>query len=86
MITKSAQKANRQNIRRRAVNSERKKNLKEILKIYKKLVVAKKIDEAQKALPAVFKALDKMAKVGVIKPNKASRLKSRLSKLIAIKK
>lgn len=86
MITKSAQKANRQNIRRRAVNSERKKNLREILKNYKKLVAAKKIDEAKKALPGVFKALDKMSKVDVIKPNKASRLKSRLSKLIANKK
>ena len=33
-------------------------------------------------LPKVYKALDKAAKVGVIKKNTASRKKSRVSKLI----
>ena len=38
--------------------------------------------EAKKLLPAIYQALDKAAKVGVIKKNNASRRKSRLTKLI----
>ena len=37
------------------------------------------LEEAKKQLQVVFKALDKAAKTGVIKKNKSSRLKSRLS-------
>ena len=49
---------------------------------FRKLVIAKKNEEAAKILPLVFKALDKAAKAKVIEKNKASRLKSRLSQLI----
>lgn len=82
MITKSAQKAYRQNITRRARNEKRKQLLKKILKSYKKLVAAGKMDEAKTELANVYQALDKTAKAGVIKPNKAARLKSRLTKLL----
>jgi small subunit ribosomal protein S20 len=78
--TKSAKKALRQNIRRRARNIERKKKLKETLKKFKKLVAEKKLDEAKSYLPQVYKVLDKMAKVGFIKRGKTNRLKSRLAK------
>jgi small subunit ribosomal protein S20 len=78
--TKSAKKALRQNIRRRARNLERKKKLRETLKKFKKLVAEKKIDEAKSYLPQVYKVLDKMAKVNFIKKGKADRLKSRLAK------
>ncbi len=77
--TSSAKKALRQNTKRRAVNLDRKKTLKSIIKEYKTLVSAKKLDEAKAQLSKVFKALDKLAKVDLIKKNKASRLKSRLS-------
>lgn len=77
--TSSAKKALRQNIKRRVVNLERKKALKSVIKEYQKLVSAKKLDEAKTQLSKVFKALDKSAKVDLIKKNKASRLKSRLS-------
>ena len=40
------------------------------------------MEDAAKALPLVFKSLDKAAKSKVIEKNKASRLKSRLSQLI----
>lgn len=83
MITKSAQKAHRQNLKRRAVNVKRKETLKSVLKNFKKLVAAKNLDAAKTELPKVYKALDKAAKVNLIKDNKASRLKSRLTKLIA---
>jgi len=82
-IIKSAKKALRQNIRRRKINLKRKADLKSIIKQYKKLVSSNK-DEAKKYLAQVYKKLDKSAKVNLIKKNKASRLKSRLAKLVAL--
>jgi len=82
-ITTSAKKALRQNKTRHARNEIKKENYKRMVVKYRKLVIAKSMDEAAKLLPAVFKALDKAAKGKVIEKNKASRLKSRLSKAIA---
>jgi len=82
-ITSSAKKALRQNERRNLRNTIKKEAYKKAVVSYRKLVAKKKLDEAAKALPAVFKALDKAAKTKVIEKNKASRLKSRLSQLIA---
>lgn len=81
-ITKSAEKALRQNVRRRKINLKRKADLKSVIKDYKKLIAAGKKEEAKKYLPQVYKKLDKSAKVNLIKKNKASRLKSRLSRLV----
>lgn len=81
-ITKSAQKALRQNSKRRAHNIIYKKKMKGLVKEVKVLVAEKKIEEAKKLLPSVYKILDKTAKVGIIKKNTASRKKSRLTKLI----
>lgn len=81
-ITKSAKKALRQNIRRHERNLKNKKALKTAVKNYKKASGTSK-EEAIKLLPKVYKALDKAAKTKLIKKNKASRLKSRLSKQIA---
>ena len=83
-ITKSAQKALRQNIKRRKFNIKKKKGLKTAVKNYKKASLVSK-EEALKLLPKVYKALDKAAKTNIIKKNKASRLKSRLAKLITSK-
>ncbi len=82
-ITQSAKKALRQNVRRRRENLKRKEAYKKAVKDFRKLVTAKKIDEAKSHLTKVYQALDKAAKSNVIKKNKASRLKSRLSHLIA---
>ena len=82
MITHSAKKAYRQSLRRRDQNIERKEALRKVLKNYKKLVIAKSFDAAKSELPKVYKALDKAAKVNLIKDNTASRLKSRLTKLL----
>ncbi len=83
MITKSAKKAYRQNLKRRAKNSKNKKALLKVLKNYKKLAEQKNLEAAKNELPNIYKALDKSAKVGIIKKNKASRLKSRLTALVA---
>ncbi|OGY65696.1 MAG: 30S ribosomal protein S20 [Candidatus Harrisonbacteria bacterium RIFCSPLOWO2_01_FULL_44_18] len=74
-ITQSAKKALRQSLRRRARNITQKKALKEVVKAYKKSPSAEN-------LSLVYKKLDKAAKTNLIKKNKASRLKSRLSKLV----
>ncbi len=79
---KSAKKALRQNIKRRKKNIKVKTELKAVIKQYKKLITESKKEEAKKYLSQVYKKLDKTAKVNLIKKNKASRLKSRLSKLL----
>ncbi len=80
-ITKSAKKALRQNVRRRKRNVKKQAELKSAIKQFKK-TSAKDKEEAKKYLSQVYKKLDKAAKIDLIKKNKASRLKSRLSKLL----
>jgi len=82
MITQSAKKAYRQSLRRRVRNIERKTKLQKTIKGYKNLVAAKKMNEAKNALPNLYATIDKTAKVGIIKENKANRLKSRLTQLL----
>ncbi len=81
-ITTSAKKALRQNIKRRAKNRRMKDNLKGLIKETRLLISTKKIEEAKKNLPKIYKILDKAAKTGIIKKNTASRKKSRTAKLI----
>lgn len=81
-ILKSAKKALRQSVKRQARNLAYKKRVKDLLKKARILISSKNIEEAKKLSPQIYKALDKAAKAGVIKKNKASRIKSRLAKLI----
>ncbi len=81
-ITKSAKKALRQSVRRKARNLVYKKKIKDLIKKVRGLVLEKRIEEAKKLLPQIYKILDKSAKVGIIKKNTASRKKSRLTKLV----
>lgn len=78
-VTRTAKKALRQNKTRYAKNVAARAELKKVIKGYKKLIEAKKMEEAAKELSLVFKKLDKSAKINLIKKNTASRLKSRLS-------
>lgn len=80
-ITSSAKKALRQNWTRRARNIKKKDAYKKAVTGYRKLAAAKQNEEGTAALRTAYKALDKAAKAGVIKKNKANRLKSRLAKL-----
>ncbi|MDP2704432.1 MAG: 30S ribosomal protein S20 [bacterium] len=82
-ITKSAFKALRQSKRKRAQNLKRQGAFKDVIKKYKKAIEAGKKDEAAQLLPDVYKKLDKAAKTNLIKKNKASRLKSRLTKKLS---
>ncbi len=56
--------------------------MKEETKKFLKLIVAKKIEDAQKILPKLYQSIDKAVKNGIIKKNNAARKKSRLTKKI----
>lgn len=80
-ITKSAKKALRGSLVKKAANDRNKKAVKEAIKNIDKLVKEKKKEEAKKLLSVAYSAIDKAAKKGVFKANTASRKKSRLSKM-----
>ena len=80
-ITKSAKKALRGSKKKRVFNLRRKNEMTNVIKEYKKLVAAKKTEEAKKLIPKLQKVIDKARKRGVIKKNTASRKKSRLVKI-----
>ncbi len=77
-ITSSAKRAIRTSARRRVYNVRRLDTMREGVKDIKKLATAKNFAEAEKALPLVYKAIDKAAKRGVSKKNTAARKKSRI--------
>lgn len=80
-ITKSAKKALRGSLVKKAMNDRNKKAIKEATKNIEKLIKEKKKDEAKKLLPVAYSAIDKAAKRGVLKKNTASRKKSQLSRI-----
>lgn len=81
-ITKSAQKALRSSLRKRAVNVRRRDAMNDAIKRVKKLAIAGKKDDAEQALSKAYAAIDKAAKTGFIKKNNAARKKSRLVSLV----
>ncbi|MFQ5661925.1 MAG: 30S ribosomal protein S20 [Candidatus Paceibacteria bacterium] len=81
-ITKSAKKAIRNSARKRVFNLRRMDEARSTVKDIKKLTLEKKTKEAVVLLPKAYKAIDKMAKRGIIKKNTAARKKSRLTKFV----
>ena len=77
--TKSALKANRQNVKRREHNRALRSTLRTALKAIRAALDGKDVDTAQKALSKTVSLVDKMATKGIIHKNTASRLKSRLA-------
>jgi len=82
-ITKSAQKALRQQRKREKLNNIYRKKMKDLIKKIRVLIGEKKTEGAKKLLPEIYKVLDKSAKANVIKKNTASRKKSRITKAIS---
>jgi small subunit ribosomal protein S20 len=80
--TKSAAKAYRQSVKRRARNLATKNAYKDIVKEFRKTAAVDQ-KQAKEMLAKLQQKLDKAAKVGVIKNNKAARLKSKAAKLLA---
>jgi small subunit ribosomal protein S20 len=77
--TKSALKANRQNIKRREHNRNLRSKLRTALKAIRASLDAKDITAAKAALSATVSIVDKMATKGIIHRNTAGRYKSRLA-------
>ncbi len=76
--TKSALKANRQNIKRREHNRSLRSTLRTALKAIRAALDAKDVEAATKALSKTVSLVDKMATKGIIHKNTAGRYKSRL--------
>jgi small subunit ribosomal protein S20 len=77
--TKSALKANRQNIKRREHNRQMRSRLRTALKSIRASLDAKDLPGAKAALQATVSIVDKMATKGIIHRNTAGRYKSRLT-------
>ena len=80
---KSALKANRQNIKRRAANRSLRAKLRTGLKDIRKNLDAKNVEGAKASLKSLQSLVDKMATKGIIHKNTASRYKSRLAARIS---
>ncbi len=80
-ITKSAKKALRGSLVKKAINDRNKKAVKESIKSIEKLLKEKNKDGAKKLLPKAYSAIDKACKKGVFKKNTASRRKALLSRI-----
>ena len=81
--TKSAEKALRQSAKRRERNIVIANAYKNSVKEFRRLVQDGKSKEAAQYMAKVQQRLDKAAKTGVIKKNKAARLKSGAARLLA---
>ena len=77
--TKSALKANRQNIKRRDHNRQLRSRLRTALKTIRASLDGKDLDTAKAALSKTVSLVDKMATKGIIHSNTAGRYKSRLA-------
>jgi small subunit ribosomal protein S20 len=77
--TKSALKANRQNIKHREHNRQMRSRLRTALKAIRTSLDAKDVTGARSALNKTVSIVDKMASKGIIHRNTAGRYKSRLS-------
>ncbi len=81
-ITKSAKKRIKSSERKRVFNLKRLRTMKSEIKNFLALVTKKDVDGAEKAIPTLYKSIDKAVKRGVIKKNNAARKKSRLVKRV----
>lgn len=77
--TKSALKANRQNVKRREHNRQMRSKLRSALKAIRVSLDAKDVSGAKAALSQTVSIVDKMATKGIIHRNTAGRYKSRLA-------
>jgi small subunit ribosomal protein S20 len=77
--TKSALKANRQNIKRREHNRTMRSKLRTALQSIRASLDAKDLTAAKAALNQTVSLVDKMATKGMIHSNTAGRYKSRLA-------
>ena len=77
--TKSALKANRQNVKLKAHNREMRSKLRSALRSIRTSLDSKDLTGAKAALSQTVSIVDKMATKGIIHRNTAGRYKSRLA-------
>ena len=75
----SAAKRHRQSLKRRAKNRSVKHELKTEVRQVRESVAAKKLDQAEAEFRTAVAKLDRAAVKRIIHPNRAARIKSRLS-------
>ena len=76
---KSAEKRDRQNVRRNAINTTKRTRLRSSIKKLRALIATGNAQEAQALLPATISAIDKSVQKGVMHRNAAARHKARLT-------
>jgi small subunit ribosomal protein S20 len=76
---KSAEKRDRQNARRNAINTTNRTNLRGNLKKLRTALAGGQKDEAKALLPEVVSVIDKSVQKGVLHKNTAARHKARLT-------
>ncbi len=82
---KSSKKDIRRTVKRTEARKPFKRNALMSIKKIIKLVEAGKNSEAIDMVPGTYKAIDKAAKKNIFPKNKASRMKSRVSRLVSAK-
>jgi small subunit ribosomal protein S20 len=80
---KSAEKRNRQRIKRRSRNLLHLSTMRTFIKRVRKALADGDADSAKRSLPAAITAITKAASKGVIHGNTASRYVSRLTKAVS---
>ncbi len=86
-ITRGAKKAHRASLNKKIYNDRRRRAFRNASKdLIKQVNEGKDSKELETSLSLAYKAIDKAAKRGVLKPNTAARKKSKLARLIGGKK
>jgi small subunit ribosomal protein S20 len=80
---KSAEKANRQRVKRTARNTARKTEMRTAIKKLRAAIGAKKTKDVDSLLKSAIQAIDRAASKGVVKRGTASRSVSRLTVAVA---
>lgn len=75
----SAEKRDRQNVKRNAINTTNRSKLRSAVKKLRVAIAAKNADAAKELLPVTVSAIDKAIQNGVLHQNAAARHKSRLT-------
>ena len=79
---KSALRQERRGLRRNAINSKNKSELRSSIKTLRTAIDNKEDEEAKKLLPQTFSVIDRTSKKGAIHKNTGDRYKSRLSRQV----
>lgn len=80
---KSAEKKNRQRIKREARNRAKRSELRTALKKLRAALAAKNPEQAKAALQPAVRLLDRAGRRGLVKKNSTSRSVSRLTRAVA---